>query len=226
MHKEQNAISFIVFFIITSCLFAQSNIEGKYSYVDGTGYFFQNYSFDKQDKFEFEDGGDLGISSYGKGHYTIQNDSLILNYDLTKLEYESYFKAKKYYNSNDSININLKITNFKGKALENAMVYTFPIYKATQSDRYGHASLTFKKQKHKDKIKLFVENLFLSKQVIYLDGDSNYNIEVFMNKAKEQFGHPKAIKNQIVKYKIIKITDKLIKLKTKDKIIELVKQVE
>jgi hypothetical protein len=68
--------------------------------------------------------------------------------------------------------------------------------------------------------------MFLAKQVIYLDGNSNYNIDVFMNKSTVQFGHPSLIKNQIIKYKIVEYKDDFIKLKSNSGIIKFVKQSE
>lgn len=227
MLKEQNVIKLLLtlsFFCLSFKLYCQQEIDGKYSSLMLNQEHYNYFDFNKNGIFEYHAGADLGEIEFGKGHYQIKNDSLILNYDLTKLNKEGYFKTKKFYNSNDSIKINLKIYNLNKEPLSNVMVYSFPTYSATQSNKKGTASLKFKKQRHKDKIKLYVEEMFLSKQVMYLDGDSNYNIDVFMNKSVEQFGHPKAIKNQIIKYKIIEHAEDFIKIKKENRVIKLIRQ--
>ena len=216
MLKEQNVIKIylVIFLLCALKSFGQEKIQGKYSIPIIFAY--KYYDFKDSNIFEYHAGADLGEDEYGKGHYSIKNDSLILNYDLTELKYESYFKAKKYFNSKDSIDINLKIYDFKGNPFSKVMVYSFPIYKSTESDKKGIASIKFKKQEHKKKIKLYVEQVFCAKQVIYLDGDSNYSIEVFMNNSTEQFGHPRLYKNQVVKYKIEEMNDSILKLRDKN----------
>lgn len=219
MRKEQIAINFIIIFLSVSSLFAQSTkLKGDYLYRDGTGYFYQKFSFLENNIFKYKKGGDLGVSSYGNGHYKIKNDSLILNYDLSELKYESYFKAKKYFNSKDSISIKIKALDFNNQPLKKIMIYSFPEYKSSDTDENGVAHLQFKKGDYKKKIELYIDGSFWSRQIIYLDSDTNYELEVFMNKSViEGFTHPKAIKNQIIKYKIAKQDDKnLILVHNKD----------
>lgn len=226
MQKEQNVIKLLLtvtFFCLSNNLFCQTKIIGRYSSLMLYQEHYNYFDFNENGIFEYHSGASLGDDEFGKGHYQVKNDSLILNYNLTELKYESNFNAKKYYNSKDSIKINLKIYNFNKEPLSNIMVYSFPTYKATQSDKKGTASLKFEKQTHKDKIKLYLEGIFLAKQVIYLDGDSNYIIDVFMNKSMVQFGHPKAIKNQIIRYKIIENSNKELILEKEERIIKLIK---
>ena len=48
-----------------------------------------------------------------------------------------------------------------------------------------------------------------------------------MNKSVIQgFGHPKALKNQVLKYKIIEYTNDFIKIKKDNRVIKLIKQSE
>lgn len=230
MRKERNVIRFFIvlaFLLNVSRLPAQQKINGKYSMVDGTGYFWTDYTFDINSTFTFEEGGDLGTESYGQDHYTIKNDSLFLNYDLTELKEESYFKAKKYYNFKDSIQIKLNIYNYNHEPLYNMQVYAFPKRKSTESDKNGLAVLKFKKEKRKDKLEIHIDGEFLAKQIIYLDFDINYNIDVFMNESVIQgFGHPEAIKNQIDRFKIIEISEKHIRLENNNKEIKLIKMLQ
>ncbi|PNW27128.1 hypothetical protein [Formosa algae] len=202
-------------------------ITGKYSVPIIFAY--EYYIFQENGVFDYHSGADLGDSEFSKGHYTIKNDSLILNYDLAELKEESYFKAKKYYNYKDSIQVKLNIYDFNKQPLYNVTVCCpYPKFKCNESNENGIVILKFKKEKRKDKLEILIDGEFLAKQIIYLDFDSNYNINVFMNKSVIQgFGHPKAIKDQIKKYKIIKISKAEIKLKTKNnKIITWVKQKE
>lgn len=227
MPKEQNAIKLLLtlsFFCFISYAYSQIEIEGRYSSLMPYQEYYNYFDFDKNGTFEYHSGADLGENEFGKGHYRIKNDSLILNYDLTKLKYESYFKAKKYYNSKDSIVINVKINNFKKDPLKNIMVYSFPNYVSAKSNINGITFIKLKKGSREDKIELHIEGEFWAKQILYLNGDSNYNLEVFMNKSTIiGFGHPSAIKNQIVSYKIVEYEDDFIKIDSGKGIIKLVK---
>ncbi|APG65867.1 hypothetical protein LPB136_11040 [Tenacibaculum todarodis] len=199
---------------------AQQKLKGNYSSVDGIGVFFKNYSFDEDSVFIYEEGGDLGVIKYGKGHYIIKNDSLLLNYDLTQLKEESYFTAKKYYNSKDSIKVRLNIYNFDRKPLYNIQIYSQSNLKSTESDKNGNAILIFKKGEFKEIIEIHIDGDFFAKQIIYLHRNSNYIVDVFMSKSKIiGFGHPRAIKNEIIKYKIIENNKKCLKLKKENKIV-------
>ena len=84
-------IHLLVFMIFCSAVFSQSVLNGRYikcyGAVDNGECLF--YTFNKNGIFETDTEGELGKVSYGKGHYTIKNDSLILNYDLTELKYKS-----------------------------------------------------------------------------------------------------------------------------------------
>jgi glutamate formiminotransferase len=185
------------------------------------------FNFCNNEIFEYHSGASLGDDKFGKGHYQIKNDSLTLNYDLTEIRYESYFKAQKYFNTKDSIQVNLNIYDFNKKPLYNVIVYSYPNIQSTESNQEGVAFLKLKKGNHKDKIELHIYGSFWSKQIIYLDSEANYNIDVFMSKSViEGFTHPKAIKHDIKKYEIVKFTDNYIKLKNEKGILRLDKRVE
>lgn len=230
MQKVLNVKDIICVVLITfsfNFCFSQIKIDGKFNIKQKLNNLNENYTFTKKGVFKYQSSGDLGVISYGKGCYFVKNDSLFLNYNLTKLKSESYFKIKKYYNDKDSIKINLNIYNFKKQPLHNIMVYTFPNYQSTTSNKQGKAYLKFKKIKHKEKIELHLEGEFWSKQIIFLDTDVNYSIEVFMNKSIiSGFGHPKAIKDQIKKYKISELNEKKITLIIESQKIILIKDEE
>lgn len=230
MLKEQNVIKLLLsvtLFCLSINLYCQKKIIGKYSSLMLYQGYYNSFDFNENEIFEYHSGADLGDDKFGKGHYQIKNDSLILNYDLTKLKQESYFKIKKYYNSKDSIKVNLNIYSFDEEPLYNIIVYSFPNYQSTESDKQGVAYLKFKKGLYKAKVELHIDGEFWAKQVIFLNSDTNYNIDVFMNKSVIQgFGHPKALKNQIIKYKIIEHTNNFIKLKNNSEVIKLIRQSE
>jgi len=231
MRKELSVIKLLIILSICMgiCISAQSQsvLDNTYFYCDGV---IDNgtciiYTFEKNGIFKKELKGELGKTHYGKGHYQIKNDSLILNYDLTELNFESYYKLKKYYNSKDSIQINLKVHDFKNNPLNKIMVLTDPEGQSTDVDDKGSASLTFKKGSFKDKIKLYVDGAFRAECIIVLDSDSNYIIDVFMSKS-EIIGltHPKAIKEIKLKYKIIENSKNALKLKNGDQVLTLEKR--
>jgi len=230
MHKEQNVIKIlltVVVFYLSSNLYCQKKIIGKYSSLMGYQEYYNYFDFNKNGVFEYHSGADLGDDEFGKGHYQIKNDSLILNYDLTELKEESYFKAKKYYNSKDSIKVNLNIYSSNKEPLYKIIVYSFPNYQSTESDKQGTAHLKLKKGSYKEKVALHIDGVFWAKQIIYLDSDTNYNLDVFMNKSVIQgFGHPKALKNQIIKYKIVEFNKDFIKLENINGFMKLIKQSE
>ncbi len=208
MRKVQTVINivFIVQFLLHHSLYGQDVFNGKYIYTDGTQSFFKTYEFDELGIFKFKSGNDTGISSYGKGHYFINKDSLTLNYDLTELKHESYHKEKKYFNTNDSLQITLKVYDFEKEPISNTSIYSFPQYKSINTDNNGEATLRFSKSDIKESFKLHIEAPFFAKHTILLDTNANYDIVVFMNASEViGFSHPRAIKDETVRYKIEKI---------------------
>ncbi len=224
MLKGLNVINIIfILFISSPSIFCQQKMEGIY-HMNEMGDFYQIYTC-TANTFSYEAGGDLGMSIYGNGHYSIKNDSIIFNFDLTTLKEESFFKAKKYYNSKDSVEIHINGYTFNKAPIANLMIYSFPNYQSTETNKDGVANLKFKKESNKNKIQLHVNGEFWVKQAIDLDLSANYILDVFMGKSIVQgFGHPKAIKNEIRKYKILKLDDSILKLKNKDQVLVFKKQ--
>ena len=152
MRKEQNVIKSVLVILIFSLsgqLYCQKKINGIYNRLMLNQEHYDYFNFSEKGIFEYHSGASLGDKEFGKGHYFIKNDSLILNYDLTELKEESYFKAKKYYNNKDSITISLTIYDFKNNPINNLGIYTFPKYKSTESNIKGKAVLRIKRQKTK-----------------------------------------------------------------------------
>jgi len=230
IRKRQNvfkSILLVLIFSLSGQLYCQKKIIGRYTSLMPNQEHYNYFDFNKNGIFEYHSGASLGKSEFGKGHYKIKNDSLILNYDLTELNEESYFKAKKYSNSKDSILVNLNIYNIEKEPLFNIIVYSYPDYQSTESSKEGFASLKLAKGSYQDKVEFHIDGEFWARQIIYLDSDTNYNIDVFMNKSVIQsFGHPKAIKNKIVKFKIIESTKKYFILKHNNRTLKLIKLLE
>lgn len=221
MQKELRVIK-VLFFVFLMCIFnafGQKNIIGEYSFVDGTGYFFENYSFDESGLFDHEKGGDLGISSFGKGHYQIKNDSLILSYDLTELKTNDYHKLKYYLNNKDSIKVAINIYDLDKRPVYGTAVSIFSEKVLKRSNKDGVVEFYLKKEKKQQKFNVsnigFGYNFSIWK-------NRNSEIDVYLN--LKNFGT--AIKNQVIKYQIIEHSKEYIKLKSKKQLLKLVKQTQ
>ncbi len=214
--KSVKVLLFLIGFIssIPFC-FSQKKLKGVYKVKYELNDFSKKYSFNENGGFSSESYGNLGLIEFGKGHYTIKNDTLFLNYNLTKLKEDSFHKSKKYYNSKDSIQIRLNIHSSNNiKPLFNVQIWSFPEYKSTESDKNGNAFFKFIKEKRKEKIEIHIDGKYLAKHIIYIGFEANYDIEVFMSKSDVVgFGHTKALKNEIIKYEIIEINNRFIKIK-------------
>lgn len=225
MPKEKNVPRRIVFFIFLfySILnFSQDKIIGNYllnnnpsNVIKGGGGVFTFYKFYKDGIFKRQTSGELGQIDYGKGHYFIRNDTLVLNYDLTELKEESYFKSKKFYNYKDSIRINLSVYDFNNNPIDNIGVYAYPNNLLVSTNKKGKTVLKLKKEKFKNGITLDLDGDGLARLTIHIGYSANYFIEAFMSKRSGPgFGHLRAYKNQIIKYKILKHTKDAIILET------------
>ena len=166
------------------------------------------FFFKKNNTFEYHSGGCLGDDEFGKGHYLIKNDSLILNYDLTELSYKSYHKIKEYYNSKDSVTLKVIVKDFKQNPIVNAETYILKENKGYIIDSKGEAIFNLKKE-NEDFI-LDVSIVGYESYNMKLSKLKNYIIAVFL---KQESNVPKAIKDEIVKYKIIEISEQYLKLK-------------
>lgn len=229
MHKELNVIKYyltlLIFLMISQLIYSQPTLNGKYSNLMPYQEHYNYFEFSDNGTFEYHSGASLGDDEFGKGHYQIKNDSLILNYDLTELNYESYYKLKKFYNTKDSVQVNLRVYDFENNPLDEMTVITDQEDYSSNVDDNGHTNLIFKKGSFKDKIELFIDGAFWAECIIVLDSDTNYNIDVFMSKSEIiGLSHPKAIKNTIEKYKLIKQTRGELKLKKGQQTITLKKQ--
>ncbi len=213
MQKALNVIKVQLLIIIilssVSKSQAQQKINGKYSKIDLTGDFYTYYLFDDNGIFYYESGGDLGMDTYGKGHYFIKNDSLILNYDLTELKENGHHRYKTYINSNDSVQIKINTFDLDRKILSGVSVIG-DVEKeyGVLSNKNGVVYLKFKKEKEKKRIT--ISDLCCGNYSFTINSKLNYEVDIFLRK---KFNTSEAIKYEIKKYKIIEFTENHIKLK-------------
>jgi len=224
MQRVQNVKKkFLLIVLICSINFgySQKKLEGTYSICNNVvdnGKCLK-FQFLKNGIFKRNTTGELGEIDYGEGHYLIKNDSLVLNYDLTELKESSRYKFKSYNNSKDSIQVKIKIQDFNNTLWAFSTVSTSQNY-TIEANENGIALLKFKKQKGKQKIDIF--NICCGNYSIIINKKLNYEIDVFIKYGLE---NSLAFKNDIVKYKIIKLSKEEIKLKIKSGIMVLKKKI-
>lgn len=202
IQKKKNVINslFFLFLFFSLNLFCQEEFKGKYFKKEKLHSFYSSYTFLNDNVFRYESGGDLGADFFGKGHYNIVNDSLVFNYDLTRLNDKSYHKSKEYYNNNDSVNVKINLLDFKLKpVLANIQAWSYPLYQSTESGNNGEILFRFKKGKQKIEVYLVGENI--EQYIVNLNTDRNYEVNVYLKKVN-LFQNAKLIKDQITKIKI------------------------
>ncbi|MFY0631630.1 MAG: hypothetical protein JXR05_14740 [Flavobacteriaceae bacterium] len=217
----KNVINYLLVFILFSYSLdslSQRKIEGKYSGIDGTGKVFERLLLSKDHTFKYESGGDLGISKYGKGHYFIKNDSLILNYDLTELKVNSYHTSKHYDNYKDSVEIKITVISMNKKPLHNILVNESVKKTSIRTNINGSTLFKFKKERKKNTI--FIKDDKFGFYYFTVWNHLNHDVEVFFR--KNPLGAI-AISGITIKYKIIEHTETSIKLKYGDKLMKLKK---
>lgn len=223
MLKEQNVIKHIIIvtiFFLSNQLYCQKQIVGRYSSLMLNQEHYNYFDFNKNGIFEYHSGASLGDDKFGKGHYQIKNDSLILKYDLTELKVNGFHKYRTYTNSSDSIQLKISVFDTDKTQLSRVNVYnTKSRYGELVNDK-GIAYLKFKRDI--GNIKIEASDLCCGNYSFLIDTKYNYKIDVFLRKKPNSI----AIKDEIEKYKIVEYKDDFIKLKSKNGIIKLVKQPE
>lgn len=215
MQKEKNVSKVFFTLVCLLCcsyhIHAQQQLLGIYYVEYRFNDFSTKYTFNEDGIFSTEHSGDLGIESYGKGHYFIKKDSLILDYNLTPLKTNSYHTQKYYENTNDSIVVHLNILDMKRNPIQKVQVAENSSDKVKKSDIKGTVSFTFLKSRKK--VQLHVADFRYG--VYYFDiwTHLSHDIDVFLKKDPNN-ATPR--KGGIQKFKIIEHTEELIKLKNKN----------
>ena len=180
---------------------AQKRIEGKY-YIEGMGYSANSITFFKDGTFEDISSGCIGVSEYGKGHYSLTKDSLILNYDLTELTEDTYHRWKKYDNLEDSIQIRVKLITPDIESIVDMGLGSSQDRAGVIFNKEGNAVLRLKKEmKHKT---IFISNLEYGNYNIPIYGLYSYDINVYLKPLSEYRDAIKIRSTKPIKYKILK----------------------
>ncbi|WP_435139257.1 hypothetical protein [Formosa sp. A9] len=108
-------IGLILLFLVNFSINAQEKLIGNYCTIPIGESDVTCYSFKENQQFEFKISGCLGISTYGKGNYSIKNKQLLLNFDNGKGSQNSRIVFKKLKEtSQDSITLKLKVSDVYG----------------------------------------------------------------------------------------------------------------
>lgn len=202
----------LLFFISTYAFtFAQRKIEGKY-YIKEKEMHIEccatdTYTFYSNGIFDYAEEGELGIVHYGKGHYTLTKDSLVLNYDLTEVKYPGYYIAKPYTNYKDYITLNLTVYDLEKKPLPNVDVSLFKEGAPTGGDTDENGKLIIKVPKTNEKCALLLiynhESMY---KVESIDLNLCYDLEFYLTKTPMSFFDiGNAIKDEVSRFKIVKL---------------------
>lgn len=108
-------IIIILIFVVNFSINAQERLIGEYCTIPIGESDVACYIFKQSQQFEFKISGCLGISTYGKGNYSIKNGQLLLNFDNGKGIKNSQVNFKDINEtSKDSIIIKLKVSDLNG----------------------------------------------------------------------------------------------------------------
>lgn len=212
-----SVIKFLIF-LYPVILVAQDKLEGKYNILDGTGHFTTIYNFTSNGIFEYEHSGDLGLEKYGKGHYFIKKDSLILNYDLTEPKLYGYHKSTQFINSSDSVTVKIKVFDLEKNIISNHSVGNIELKNKTRTNSEGVAILKFKKENKQYNIR--VANYYRKAYEVDINTLNNYYVEVYLRAEPYiQF----AMKDEVEKFKIRTRNDSVLKLDKGTLLVTLIK---
>lgn len=217
-HLGKNATniiaSLLIIFSITSS-FSQ-NIDGEYCLDYKIKEHSNCYYFRSDGTFVMTKRGNMGTTSKGSGHFSIDNSILNLKYDLTKPDERSYYRWQNYYNTKDSVNVKVEVRNFTNEIIRDAQVWIRSgdkIYEST-SDSNGKSTLVMPKKDSSIQGKLVIENSFFKRLIINLELDANYTIRAYLSPTNSiGFDGPKFIKNEIESFEIIEAEAETLKLK-------------
>jgi hypothetical protein len=213
----QKALSVNKFIILsflllnTTFCFSQKKLVGTYSLNYKLKDFYTNYIFLKKGIFTYESGGDVAVIDFGKGHYLIKNDSLILNYDLTELKEKSYHQQKSYKNFKDSVLVKINIYDVDKNTLSGIVVKNDVDDLRNKSNKNGVIVFNFKNKKGKVNFRVLDWHFRFEVYEFSLYSNLNHEVNVYLRR-RNGIG----VKNIIYKYKILEINKKYIKLENKN----------
>lgn len=217
IQKVQNVTKLILFLftlLYTSLSFSQKNIIGTYSVDFKLKDFSTIYSFYENGTFEKTTEGDVGRENYGKGHYYIKNDSLILNYDLTELEENSYHKIKYYENYNNQVKVEINLFDLNKNPIEEVEVINDVNNSRDKPNKDGTIIYFFPKKS--GWVKFRVLNYWFGTHEFTITTNLNSQVEVYLRRSSGA-----GIKDVIFKYRILELNSEKLKLETKSGIMTL-----
>ena len=212
-------ILWIIILLSSNYMLCQNRIVGRYSNLMPNQEYYNYFDFNVNGTFEYHSGASLEDDEFGKGHYQIKKDSLFLNYDLTELEYTSYYKAKEYFNAEDLVTIKIAVRDLERSSTVSANIYI-------PNERNGYVQgkdgfITFCLKKENQEVIIEISNLGYENYKLTLSKLKNHEIEVFLKKSSTI---SRAIKDEIKKYGTLEFRDDSIKLNHNGKVVEFVKQ--
>ena len=172
LFKEKTVLNYLKYFAFLSLFSYNSNcqeqkITGKYKLFEGSEGNYKYYSFNDAGYFEFQEGGFLGVFSYGKGNYEIKHDSIYFYYKkyIDQVKYQSH-QVFKYRNDSEKIKLSVNVFDQDSIPLEEANVY-FQENIASNEPKGGMVD-------HKGNILLVKNKLMRSLKLISLIWDINH----------------------------------------------------
>ncbi len=215
--RNVNSFLFLSFFLLGTCLSAsaQEKMMGDF-YVknwDLSGEHWAKFSFSADGEFEYVNGGDIGISDYGKGHYNQFKDSLILSYDLTDVRIKGYHIAKPYTNHKDSVEVKLSVFDFDKKPLSNVHILLSGDGRRIEKETNNTGKTFFSYKAEEGTVRVSLTYNYESVYSFDLYADKCYEVDMYFSKIPDtDIGF--AIKNTVQKFKIQKIKKDFIELQT------------
>ena len=216
--------------LISNYTFGQKFLEGKYYQPKKEECIefcnIDTYTFHNNGIFEYAEEGELGIVHYGKGHYTLTKDLLVLNFDLTEIKYPGYYIAKTYSNSNTQIALNLSVYDLNNKPLPEVSISLFsdetPIGGTT--DKEGKLTIKVPKTNEKGSL-LLTYNSESMYEVENFNLNLNYEVAFYLTKTPmNPLDIGKAVKDEIISFEVIKLKKDELVVRHKGKMLTLKKK--
>ena len=166
---------FLMLYTVVS--FSQEKLEGQYCADYPSGDFFECIEF-KGNEFSYQEGGHLGIESYGSGTFERTGNYLVLNYNLTKPLELSYHKLKFWINEKPVINLKINVWDLEGNEIRGANIFVNNTKLGVIADSLGYGQLDLEKKNQN--FELIISYLGYVEERINLRQDFNYEINAYL----------------------------------------------
>lgn len=217
MQKARNVNKMLLFATLFLCVcfygFSQKTLEGRYNRDKDF------YKFYPDGTFEYRECGEIDIPSYGEGHYLLTKDSLILNFDSTKLQPKGYAILKPYktFYGNEDVSFKIRVFDWnKQPLLEDIRISVLnDSIESGAADKHfdikgGEIDLVFKKQSNDAHLWFaYYDSNFDIKVPLY----SNFEIDVYLSGFSDYVGN--GYKYVKWKYKFVRMRKDFFEVKTR-----------